>query len=69
MFLSQPAGGMFAQQANDIRRPDIMEVIGGHSELSMMAARRGWYASQVYGVMYGTVLKDSAQRHAADGGG
>ena len=55
-------GGMLARRMYGTARPDILEVFGGNSEVSMQASRQGWFAMQPYDVLYGTNLRDGSQR-------
>ncbi len=43
------------------KRPDVIEVFGGHSEISMVASRQGWFAMQPFDQKYGTDLRDPDQ--------
>ena len=43
-------------------RPDVIEIFGGHAEVSLQFARKGWSVSQPIDEIYGCDLKDSAER-------
>ena len=44
------------------RQPDIWEIFGGHTEVSLQAWRQGWFALQPIDIKYGTDLSDPAER-------
>jgi len=57
-------GGQWASRRWGSSRADIVEIFGGHSEVSLRASQRGLFALQPYDRRYGCDLLDPAQRAA-----
>jgi hypothetical protein len=55
-------GGMWTQRFYGTDRVDVVEIFGGHSEISLQAHKRGWLALQPYDREYGCDLLDPKQR-------
>jgi hypothetical protein len=43
-------------------RPDVLEVFGGHAEISLRASMQGWMALQPIDKVYGSDLQEARQR-------
>lgn len=43
-------------------RPDVIEIFGGHAEVSLQFARKGWNVIQPCDEIYGSDLRDPAER-------
>ena len=50
------------QKLHGTSRPDILEIFGGHAEVSLTAARRGWWCMEPVDLQYGADLYDPQQR-------
>ena len=56
------AGGAFTNRTTGTARPDIIQIFGGHSEVSFQGWRQGWFTHQPYDVDYGTDLQQPTER-------
>ena len=59
--LAKETGGQFYQRQ---RKVDVMEIWGGHAEVSYQAAEQGWWATSPYDIKYGIDLKYPEERQA-----
>lgn len=56
------AGSMYSDSMFGSDRPDVVEIFGGHCEVSMQFARRGWNSMEPSDVVYGDDLRDEDTR-------
>lgn len=54
--------GRFAEAMFGSDRPDVVEILGGHAEVSVQFSRRGWNSMQPIDVVNGDDLRDEATR-------
>ena len=63
VYATQRAG-QWVQRRYGSQRADVVEIFGGHSQVSMEAAKQGWLALQPYDSKYGCDLSDPEERDA-----
>jgi hypothetical protein len=54
--------GLFRKYGTN--RPDIVEVFGGHGEISMVGAKQGWLCNQIYDINSGIDLSLESERNS-----
>lgn len=52
----------FVESVYGSGRPDVVEIFGGHAEVSLQFSRRGWNAMQPVDSVYGDDLRDDSTR-------
>ncbi len=52
--------GFWMDRWHGTTRPDMWEIFGGHSEITLQASKMGWVGMRPIDILYGTDLRDPA---------